>query len=111
MIHCESQKIDSGQHDQFNVNLTLCMRTFTDLRLQQCMRTIKKISIVIRNIKRITLWCKTVVIILLVVDLHDPLRHVMLCWYYLRNPLLCPLLGFREVQPLLCCWDHVLCFK
>lgn len=42
---------------------------------------------------------------------HDPLCHVMLCWHHRWNPLLCPLLGLWEVQPLVCCWHHVLCFK
>lgn len=42
---------------------------------------------------------------------YDPFSHVMLCWHHRRNPLLRPLLCLREVQPLICCRDHVLCFK
>lgn len=43
--------------------------------------------------------------------LHDPLCHVVLRWNYCWNPLFCPLLSLWEVQSVLCCWHHVLCFK
>lgn len=42
---------------------------------------------------------------------HDPVSHVLLRWYHRRNPLLRSLLCFWEVQPLVRCRDHVLCFK
>lgn len=43
--------------------------------------------------------------------LHDPLCHVVLRWNHCWNPLFCPLFSLWEVQSLLCCWHHVLCFK
>lgn len=42
---------------------------------------------------------------------HDPLGHVVLRRHHCGNPLLRPLFRLREVQSLLRCWHHVLCFK